>query len=177
MARIAHIVVAAAVLVLAGTGVAAAARGNGPVVTHGVVVGDVTARAAVLWARADRTGFLPVRIAGGGRVHFTQLRVRAEDDYTGQLRLRPLKPDTGYRYSVGPERSAVSGSFRTAPAADAAEPVRLAFGGDVGGLLENGVHVETLVLPDDVHDSLLWRHWRTAASATAEFFERILARD
>jgi dipeptidyl aminopeptidase/acylaminoacyl peptidase len=41
-------------------------------------------------------------------------------------------------------------------------------------LTEKGVHVEELVLPDDVHDALLWRHWTKAAEATAEFFERIL---
>jgi Dipeptidyl aminopeptidases/acylaminoacyl-peptidases len=41
-------------------------------------------------------------------------------------------------------------------------------------LLGKGVHVETLVLPDDVHDSLLWRHWTTAVNAMAEFFERTL---
>jgi dipeptidyl aminopeptidase/acylaminoacyl peptidase len=41
-------------------------------------------------------------------------------------------------------------------------------------LLEKGVHVEELVLPDDVHDSLLWSHWKKAAVATAEFFERVL---
>ncbi len=41
-------------------------------------------------------------------------------------------------------------------------------------LLEKGVKVETLVLPDDVHDSLLWRNWRTAISAMSQFFERTL---
>ena len=41
-------------------------------------------------------------------------------------------------------------------------------------LAERGVKVEELVLPDDVHDSLLWRNWRTAFAATAEFFERAL---
>ena len=43
-------------------------------------------------------------------------------------------------------------------------------------LLAKGVHVESLVLPDDVHDSLLWRNWRTEISAMAEFFERTLQR-
>ena len=43
-------------------------------------------------------------------------------------------------------------------------------------LLAKGVKVESLVLPDDVHDSLLWRNWRTAVSAMAEFFERTLKR-
>ena len=41
-------------------------------------------------------------------------------------------------------------------------------------LLAKGVNVENLVLPDDVHDSLLWRNWRTAIAATAQFFERTL---
>ena len=29
-------------------------------------------------------------------------------------------------------------------------------------LLDKGVRVEELVLPDDVHDALLWRNWRTS---------------
>lgn len=41
-------------------------------------------------------------------------------------------------------------------------------------LLAKGVNVESLVLPDDVHDSLLWRNWRTAISAMSQFFERTL---
>ena len=41
-------------------------------------------------------------------------------------------------------------------------------------LLAKGVTVETLVLPDDVHDSLLWRNWKTAISAMSQFFERML---
>jgi len=41
-------------------------------------------------------------------------------------------------------------------------------------LTARGVKVETLVLPDDVHDSLLWRNWTTAISAMADFFERTL---
>ena len=41
-------------------------------------------------------------------------------------------------------------------------------------LLEQGVKVDELILPDDVHDSLLWRNWRTAIAATAQFLERTL---
>lgn len=41
-------------------------------------------------------------------------------------------------------------------------------------LTEKGVAVEELVLPDDVHDSLLWRNWTKTISAMAEFFERTL---
>jgi dipeptidyl aminopeptidase/acylaminoacyl peptidase len=41
-------------------------------------------------------------------------------------------------------------------------------------LLERGVKVEELVLPDDVHDSLLWRNWKSSITAMAEFFETTL---
>ena len=41
-------------------------------------------------------------------------------------------------------------------------------------LQDKGVKVEELVLPDDVHDSLLWRNWKATAAATGEFFERTL---
>jgi dipeptidyl aminopeptidase/acylaminoacyl peptidase len=41
-------------------------------------------------------------------------------------------------------------------------------------LEEKGVHVEELVLPDDVHDSLLWRNWVSSITAMARFFEKTL---
>ncbi len=41
-------------------------------------------------------------------------------------------------------------------------------------LVRKGVRVEELVLPDEVHDSLLWRSWTRATGATVEFFERML---
>jgi dipeptidyl aminopeptidase/acylaminoacyl peptidase len=41
-------------------------------------------------------------------------------------------------------------------------------------LEEKGVHVEELVLPDDVHDSLLWRNWVTSIKAMSMFFEKTL---
>jgi alkaline phosphatase D len=139
MARIAHLVLAAAVFALPGsTGGAAARPANHdrPVVTHGVVVGDVTASTAELWARADRDGSLIVHISGGRRDRLERLRVRAADDYTGQLHLDRLKPDTTYRYRVGSRNapsSVTRGSFRTAPEASDPARVLLAFGGDVAG--------------------------------------------
>jgi len=39
-------------------------------------------------------------------------------------------------------------------------------------LVERGVKVEELVIPDDIHDFLLWRTWRTVTTATGAFFER-----
>lgn len=41
-------------------------------------------------------------------------------------------------------------------------------------LRARGVHVEEMVLPDEVHDFLLHRDWLRAYEATAEFFEREL---
>ena len=55
--------VALVVLVFASAG--SSRPPAGPVVTHGVVVGDVSAGSAVLWARADREATLQVRLSGG----------------------------------------------------------------------------------------------------------------
>jgi len=41
-------------------------------------------------------------------------------------------------------------------------------------LEQKGVKVEAIVLPDDVHDALLWRNWKTAITAMAHFFEQEL---
>ena len=41
-------------------------------------------------------------------------------------------------------------------------------------LAAKGVKVEDLVLPDEVHDSLLWRSWVKTAKAAADFFEQTL---
>jgi dipeptidyl aminopeptidase/acylaminoacyl peptidase len=41
-------------------------------------------------------------------------------------------------------------------------------------LLAKGVKVEELVLPDDVHDSLLWEHWKMSINAMAAFFDKTL---
>ena len=38
-------------------------------------------------------------------------------------------------------------------------------------LTERGVQVEELVIPDDIHDFLLWRSWQTVTSAMTTFFE------
>jgi alkaline phosphatase D len=122
-------------------GSAPAAPAAGPLVTHGVVVGDVSAGAAVLWARADRAATLHVRLSGGGHRAVEPVAVRAADDFTGHVELEGLHPATTYRYRVWFSLGApgvgrgpvVQGSFETPPPADANAPVRLAFGGDVAG--------------------------------------------
>jgi alkaline phosphatase D len=132
MSRLLYLVLAAAVFALPGSSAVAAARSagdDGLTLTHGVVVGDVTTDSAVLWARADREGTLTVHLSGGRHDRTAPLRFRAADDYTGQVVLKGLKPDTTYRYKLGSTR----GSFETAPQAGDAERIRLAFGGDVAG--------------------------------------------
>jgi alkaline phosphatase D len=121
----------------AGIATPAPSRREVAQVTHGVIVGDVTARSAVLWARADRVATLRVRLSGGP-YRLKAVRVRAGDDYTGHVLITRLKPDRTYRYRVwfsNGQRNGrvVRGSFRTAPSDDNADPVTLAFGGDVAG--------------------------------------------
>jgi alkaline phosphatase D len=117
------------------------ARQQAPTITHGVVVGDITSRSAVLWARGSESGSLHVRLSGGPHGHIAPVSLDADHDLTGQLLLGGLRPGTLYRYrawvSNGPPGSAhgpvTRGSFRTAPAASDATPFRIAFGGDVSG--------------------------------------------
>ena len=97
LARLAFLVGVLLVVPGASVGSAQPAR---PAVTHGVVVGDVTARSAVLWARADRDATLNVRLSGGRHRPVERVRVRATDDFTGQVPLEGLRAGTRYAYRV-----------------------------------------------------------------------------
>ena len=144
MSKILGMILSTTVVVLAAGGTGTAARppkGDEPVITHGVIVGDVTASSALLWARSDREATLNVVLSGGRHGATPSATARAADDYTAGVPLEGLAPATVYRYrawfSLGapgkPHGPPAEGSFRTAPAADAAAPVRLDFGGDVSG--------------------------------------------
>jgi alkaline phosphatase D len=119
----------------------AAALPADPTITHGVVVGDVRAETAVLWARGSMPGVLHVRLSGGRHRAVEPVQLTAAHDHAGQAFLDGLRPDTRYRYRAwvtagapGPQRGPqIRGSFRTAPAADDTQSVRLAFGGDISG--------------------------------------------
>jgi dipeptidyl aminopeptidase/acylaminoacyl peptidase len=39
-----------------------------------------------------------------------------------------------------------------------------------------GVPFEEMIIPDDIHDFLLYRNWMRADQATADFFEKTLKR-
>lgn len=108
-----------------------AVEDGAPTVTHGPMAGEVAAGQAVLWARCDRSTTLSADVDGR-----TVGRVAAEraHDLVGRLVVDGLRPGTTHRYAVrcgdGP---AAGGTFRTAPGAEDAVPVRFAWAGDVGG--------------------------------------------
>ena len=117
------------------------AQASDPALTHGLATGDVTPTAAVLWGRADGPGTL-VAVVHPLPWHHPfawSAPVDAASDFTGHIALTGLQPDTRYVVSLrfvdadGAVSPAAQGSFRTAPLADAARPVRLVVGGDVGG--------------------------------------------
>jgi alkaline phosphatase D len=135
------LLVVALLALLPGSASAVSSQPAAPVVTHGVVVGDVTPRSAVLWARADRAATMNVVLSGGGHGPIGRVAVTGADDFTGTVPLAGLHAATSYDYrvwfSVGAPGNArgpvVRGSFRTPPAADEPAAVKLAFGGDVAG--------------------------------------------
>src|SRR5262249_49469236 len=97
------------------------------------------------------------------------------------------------RMSAGEEapdhRDAVKLAFDSSPVATVAKwksPVLLIHGDDdrnvpfqqttdlVQRLRKQGVNFEELILPDEIHDFLLWKSWVRGYQATAEFFNRNL---
>lgn len=99
-----------------------------------LAVGEVTERSAVVWARCAPPDTLRVHL--DGRDGDLGRAVDATSDGTAQIALAGLTPATRYRVRAwcGAESGAARGAtFRTAPAADVAAPLRFAFGGDVGG--------------------------------------------
>ncbi len=125
-------------LAVAAVAAALAAAACVTPVTHGVAAGDVTTSSAVIWSRTERESVMHLQLlgphAGADVLH---LPVGAGHDYTGQIEVQGLKPDTEYRYRVwfgsGRDDAATTGQFRTAPAARDAAPVAFAWGGDVAG--------------------------------------------
>jgi alkaline phosphatase D len=117
------------------------------VLTHGIASGDVTASSAVIWARASGTAQMHVEVATDPAFqHVKSSRSAAASeptDFTAQLVLSGLDPDTRYWYRVwfagagAQGRSEVSesrvGTFKTAPAASQSRPVSFIVGADVGG--------------------------------------------
>jgi alkaline phosphatase D len=123
----------ALILVLAP---AASARGF----SYGVTAGEVTDSGAILWTRADRAGTVTLQVARNkrfskGRKSY-RLRAKGSADKTVQRRVGRLKPGARYYYRFvqkGRRRSA-TGTFRTAPSANANATVRFAWSGDTDAI-------------------------------------------
>ena len=135
MSRPARALLAVLILSLGAAAPAAADRGRTASFSFGVTAGDVTARSAILWGRADRAVAVVLDVASNRR--FTQglrhfaLAARRSNDLTLQRRVAGLSPGTRYwyRFRAGRGPSAV-GTFVTAPARGAAETVEFGWTGD-----------------------------------------------
>jgi alkaline phosphatase D len=116
----------------------------GPRVDHGPVIGEVSATAAIVWARCNGADDLHVALRSekaAGEARRTA-PVQAERDHTARIALHSLAPETSYEYrvwcSIGErnqdgEVHSVAGAFRTAPLSHEQRALRFAWGGDIGG--------------------------------------------
>jgi alkaline phosphatase D len=108
---------------------------------HGVSSGEITDSSVVIWSRYSRSATMYVaytEATGVAEVREARTRNSAANDFTAQVTLTKLKPDTQYRYEVsfkskGKRSKAVAGLFRTAPVASAPADVTLVFSGDLAG--------------------------------------------
>lgn len=109
--------------------------------THGPAVSEVESSRAILWVRLSGNAQLHARLqlaageAGDFAPRVLQTRALAQNDYTARFDLKGLLPGLRYDYQIqiGGSHESVTGSFRTAPAADDARPLRFVFGGDIAG--------------------------------------------
>jgi phosphodiesterase/alkaline phosphatase D-like protein len=136
--------IGAGLAALAFGGASQADGGGVPVFTHGVASGDVTQSAAILWTRVDRETSVKVEVWDNpelkGKKAFQQTvpQTSAASDFTVKVDATGLAPDTSYWFRWkhddfdGLAYSEV-GSFRTAPADDAAADLRLTYSGDADG--------------------------------------------
>src|SRR5258706_139976 len=121
----------------------------GQITFTGVAAGDATTTDAVLWTRAVDTSApaaaaLTALVAPNdptvttGVVTFSGSTDPAKD-YTAKVIASNLQPNTRYYYrfaaSTDPLNISIIGTFKTAPDANSAVPVRFAFSGDADGLM------------------------------------------
>src|SRR5687768_8635384 len=89
-----RVVLATAALTLVLAPSAFAAKGF----SYGVAAGDVTARSAILWGKANTSGRYTLQVRSGRVVQSYLVRARAGDDNTVQRKVTGLEPGTRYRY-------------------------------------------------------------------------------
>ncbi len=114
--------------------------------THGVLVGEVHADRARIWARSDHAGWMHVDVwpeLETMRVMQDSKRISQETDFAASIEIKGLRASTPYLASVwfSADRSSLAARnsagqvahFTTAPAADDPRPVRFAWSGDLAG--------------------------------------------
>jgi alkaline phosphatase D len=99
-----------------------------------VTVAETTAHRSRLWLRAEsERARVHLRSAEGGPWRILEARPDPARDHTAVVVLDGLWPGTRYHYEVEAGADRVAGGFRTSPARDADQPVRLQWSGDLGG--------------------------------------------
>ena len=128
-------VVIASIAALCASGVVAKPKGF----KYGVTAADVTAKSAILWAKANRSRSVLAQIShkgGFGRCKASnaEVKVKAKSGHDNTLRaeIEGLKPDTSYTYRFCTENGARSakGRFTTAPSKNQNETIQFALSGD-----------------------------------------------
>jgi phosphodiesterase/alkaline phosphatase D-like protein len=89
-------------------------------ITHGPILGRLTANSVDVWARTDRPGTFGVRYGtqpGKLDQRSGPVATHLDRDNTGSGTLKGLKPNTRYHYDllIGEKPTGVGGSFRTLP--------------------------------------------------------------
>ena len=132
MRRRAAVVGSALAIVLAVPTTAQAARGF----SYGVSAAEVTSSSAILWAHATSAGRYVVRIARDSRFRHVLATAtpsaRPTSDNTMQVTVRGLRPGTRffYRFQGSGSKRSDTGTFQTAPAANANATIRFGWSGD-----------------------------------------------
>ncbi|MFJ5714099.1 glycerophosphodiester phosphodiesterase family protein [Neobacillus sp. NPDC093127] len=112
---------------------------NKPFISHGVASGDVTDSSAVLWARANGPANIQFEVSSDPSFKHRSIvktsHADAKHDFTVNVPVNGLKPDTAYYYRAHTVSSkyTVNGSFKTAPEQNSLKPMTMVWGGDTGG--------------------------------------------
>jgi alkaline phosphatase D len=110
---------------------------------HGVTVGEVSAKSAVIWAHATKGGKYEGEVAKDKRFHKVEdaATVKAKDsrDFTLQKKMKHLKPGKQhfYRFCKG-NKCSERGTFETAPKAKKSKTIRFAYSGDTDAARSTG---------------------------------------
>lgn len=108
-----------------------------PLVTHGALVGAVTDNSAKIWARADQSAALQLKVKRSGTADWLlspAVSLTPDADFTGVITLTDLQPDTRYEYVValdGVDQAERGGAFKTLKPRGQPLAYRFALGADM----------------------------------------------